>query len=122
MESLTNALATSLMVSIPVSVLGCDGITYELGDFSPEDTILTVKWRLSELSHNDILTSSLYLTEDTRGETTRDFELKNTEQIHEVRSYLLKRCVYTEYKIHRGAPKKNKIESDVYLADDKWGR
>jgi hypothetical protein len=22
----------------------------------------------------------------------------------------------------RGAPKKNKIESDVYLADDKWGR
>jgi hypothetical protein len=88
MESLKNALATSLMVSIPVSVLGCDGITYELGDLSPEDTIVTVKWRLSELSHNDILTSSLYLTEDTRGETTRDFELKNTEQIHEVRSYL----------------------------------
>jgi hypothetical protein len=24
--------------------------------------------------------------------------------------------------IGRGAPKKNKIESDVYLADDKWGR
>jgi hypothetical protein len=23
---------------------------------------------------------------------------------------------------HRGAPKKNKIKSDVYLADDKWGR
>jgi hypothetical protein len=31
-------------------------------------------------------------------------------------------CWLSAHKSKRGAPKKNKIESDVYLADDKWGR
>ena len=63
------------------------GETYQLGDFERQQSVTSIKQRLTQVQQISFANTALYLIEDVRSDDD-DLRLRNSEAVEEILQYL----------------------------------